>query len=171
MLRVLVLALSLALPGSGRGGPFVRVDSGEARLRQGREVRELDRRSGPTELVAEATWVESGAMAEVTLSWRGLASATVHGPAVFRVARTPGLVLESAGLIELEVRRGTLALALEGLGSFELGAGALRVRALPDGVFELLNRGGSALELRRVGEKPLRIAAGERVRVRARVAS
>lgn len=168
MLSALVLAASLLLPGAAEGGPIVRVDAGEARLVDGREPRVLDRRSGASALAATKGWVEAGALAEVELAWRGLASARVYGPASFQIAREPGLVLEHAQVLELEVRRGTLALALTGAGSLEVGAGALRVRSLPDGVVELFNRGGGALELRRVGEKSLRIGAGERLRLRVR---
>src|SRR5262245_3724452 len=166
MLRSLVLAASLlAVPQLEAPAPLVRVDQGEARLAEGRAVRVLERRTGTVALAGECGWLEVSARSAVELSWRGLASATLEGPAMFRLTRVPGLELEHAQVLELEVRRGTFAFELAGVGSFELGAGALQVRTLPGGVFELLNRGGGALALERAGERALKVAPGQRLRL------
>src|SRR5262245_29926186 len=148
MLRSLVLAVALALPGGGGQSrladpsgqplvrPLVRVAGGEAHLAEGRAVRALEAHTGPVALASESGWLEAGALADVELVWRGLASATVHGPAVLELTREPGLRLEHAQVLELEVRRGTFAFELAGVGTLAFTAGALQVRALPDGVFE-----------------------------------
>lgn len=172
MLRALVLVLALAgaqAPARApQAGPILRMNAGEARLAEGRSVRALDRRAGAVELAGEAGWLEVGAGSQVELVWRGLASATVHGPAMLELGRAPELRLEQAQVLELEVRRGTLALELAGIGTLALSAGALRLRALPDDVLELFNRGGAPLELHFESERPLRIPAGQRVRLRTR---
>ena len=166
MLRALVLAVTLAL-GAPPSGPVVRVASGAAHLLERRGVRTLERGAPPAELADAVGWLETGAGSEVELVWRGLASATVRGPAALQLAREPGLWIDEIGVLELEVRRGKLALAVADAGSFEVSAGALQLRSLPDGVFEVLNRGGTPLELRRVGELPVAIPAGQRLRFRA----
>lgn len=163
---LLVWALVLAGPG-GEPATLVRVAQGSARIAQGDEVRSLDPRAGAQALRGEGAALESGAHSQVELVWRGQASATIQGPAAFELTRAPGLSLASFQTAELEVRRGKLALTLAGLGSLELSAGALQVRSLPGGLFELLNRGGSALELERAGAPRVRIAAGQRLRLRA----
>jgi hypothetical protein len=75
--------------------------------------------------------------------------------------------VERYAVLELEVRRGGLALELPELGRFELPAGVLRVRALPAGIQELTNRGGAVLELARPGGDSITLAPGARVRLRA----
>ncbi len=169
MLRSFVLAVLLASPRAAdpSSGPVVRVDAGEARLVEGQGVRVLDRRSGGVELTRATGWVEAGAGSEVVLCWRGFASATLHGPSAFQLGREPALLLDEVQVLELEVRRGKFAFELADVGSLELGAGALQLRTLPDGVVEFLNRGGATLELRRPEQGPLKIAAGQRLRVRS----
>jgi hypothetical protein len=161
----LVLCLCLALAPVQESAPFVRVRAGAGRLLQGREVRVLEPGAGALRLAGPYGRVESGAATRVELSWRGLASATLSGPLAFELSREPGLTLESFQLVELEVRRGTFALELAGLGSLEFAAGALRVRSLPDGSCELLNRGGKALEFWRAEERRLAIGPGQCLRV------
>jgi len=146
----------------------VRVTSGEARLGAGPDARSLDRRAGAVSLSGVAH-VESRPQSQLELTWRGSASATFDGPAAFELARGTGLVLQRFQSLEVEVRRGRLALEFAGLGELELAAGALQARALPNGVVELLNRGGTPFELHRPGEKPLAVAPGARVRLRASV--
>lgn len=146
--------------------PLIRVESGAARLAEGRTVRVLDRRSEAVALAADAGWVETGACTEVTLAWRGQAGARIDGPSSFQVERRPALTLVRFQVAEIEVRRGTLALGFDGVGTLEVGPGALQARSLPGGVLELLNRGGTALELARPGRAPLAIPAWQRVRLR-----
>jgi hypothetical protein len=147
--------------------PVVRVTAGAATLAEGGALRPLEPHAGARTLEAETGWVESGARSAVELVWRGRASATVVGPAAFELARAPGLDLDSFQVLELEVRRGTLTLTLADLGTLELGPGALQARALPGGVFELLNRGGAPLALARADGTAVRIPAGQRLRLRA----
>ncbi len=174
MLRALVLVLVLVGETPAPPPPHLRLDVGEVRLVEGDTVRALDRRAGAVALAGDSARIECGAQSEFELAWRGLASATVHGPAALELecvpelGGAPRLRLEQAQRLELEVRRGTLTLELSGVGVLEVCSGALQVRARPHGAFELLNRGGAVLELRRDGAEPLSIAAGQRVRVRAR---
>lgn len=169
MLRSLVLCACLVLPGTQvePASPLVRVAVGEARLVETTGVRALDRRAEALALAGASAWVEAGAGAEVELVWRGLASATVRGPLSVQLERAPALYVADLQVLELEVRRGVLRLELAGGVRCEVGAGALQLRSLPDGVFELLNRGGTTLALQRTGQPFVRIAAGQRLRFRA----
>jgi hypothetical protein len=172
MRACLVLWLCLGL-GSGSHGaslqeslaPVVRMSAGSGRLFSERSVQTLDARTGAVHLAGKSGRVECGAATRVDLAWRGLASATVTGPAAFELAREPGLLLEVFGTAEVEVRRGTLALELAGLGSLELAAGAVRVRCLPDGSAELLNRGGRVVEFWLGERRPLAIGPGQSLRL------
>jgi hypothetical protein len=172
VLRSLVLLAALALGGgdSEANAPLVRVERGAARLMEAQGVRALDPASGPATLAGDTGWVEAGAASELVVQWRGRASATLRGPLGFTFAREPGLTLESVQVLELEVRRGVLALGVGGV-TLELARGALQLRALPDGGYELVNRGASALELRRAKHPPVRVTPGQRVRFRAEPAA
>lgn len=167
--RLAALALTLVAGLAQEPGPqpFLRVTAGGVRLAQEGEVLRLDARSEVRPLGSTLAWIEAGAHSSLELAWRGQASATISGPAALVLARAPRLVLERFQVAEVEVRRGTLELELTGLGHLSLSAAALRLRTLPDGMVELLNRGGSTLELRREGVPPLAIAAGQCRRVRA----
>jgi hypothetical protein len=148
--RFAPLLLCLVLGGTDAPAPVLRIASGEARLGLGADARALDPRAGAVPL-SDAAHVESRPRSQLELVWRGAASATLDGPASFDLAPGPGLVLQRFETLEVEVRRGHLRLELVGLGDVELGGGALQARALPNGVVELLNRGGTAFELRRNG--------------------
>lgn len=168
-LAAVLLLAALAPAGAGGGdAPLVRVERGSALLAEDGGVRPVDRRAGAQPLRGEAGRIQAGAETEVALAWRGRASATVTGPAAFELRRRPGLELASFQVLEVEVRRGPLVLGLPELGVLELRDGVLRARALPGGVIELLNRGGTPLELRPAGGESVWIAAGQRLRSRGR---
>lgn len=164
---VLCLCLGLGHGVQESSAPVVRMTTGSGRLLAEHTVQTLDARSGAVHLAGASGRVESGAAARTELAWRGLASATITGPAAFELGREPGLVLETCATAEVEVRRGTLALELAGLGSLELAAGAVRVRHLPDGGVELLNRGGRTLEFWLGEERPLAVGPGQCLRLAA----
>ncbi len=169
MLRALGLLACLVLSGTRvqPAPPLVRATAGEARLVEPRGVRALDRRTEAIALSGASGWVEAGAGSELELVWRGLASATLRGPLSVQLEREPALYVEELQVLELEVRRGALRLEIAGGTRCAVGAGALQLRSLPDGVFELLNRGGAVLVLERSGQPSVRIGAGQRVRFRA----
>ncbi|MSR63824.1 MAG: hypothetical protein EXS08_15470 [Planctomycetes bacterium] len=163
--RFAPLLLCLAQGGAQESpAPVLRVTDGEARLGAGSDARTLDLRAGAVPLGA-AAHVESRPRSQLELTWRGSASATFDGPAVFELAPGTGLVLQRFQTVEVEVRRGPLRLEFAGLGQLELAGGALQARRLPNGVVELLNRGGTPFELRRSGVKPLVVAPGARLRL------
>ena len=167
LVRLVPLLLCLALGGAQEASaPVVRVTSGEARLSSGTETRALDARAGAV-LLGAAALVESRPRSQLELTWRGSASVTFDGPAVFELAPGTGLVLQRFQTVEVEVRRGHLVLEFVGLGQLELAGGALQARALPNSLVELVNRGGTPFELRRPGAKPLAIAPGARLRLQA----
>jgi len=144
--------------------PRLAVRAGEARLACAREVRVLDRRSGELTLTQPAVYVESGAASTLELTWRARASVTLTGPAAFELGAEPRLVLDRFRTVELEARRGPLAVEISGFALFELGTGAVRLQASPSGV-ELLNRGGATLELRTLEGKKLRVQPGRTLRL------
>lgn len=169
----LLVCLLLAPLESEAPVPLARVTEGAARLQQGAEVRRLEPSSGAWALAARPARLETGARSALELVWRGQASAALTGPLAVTLAVTLDhgneLALERFQLAEIEVRRGTLGLVLE-LGTLELAPGAVRLRSLPDGVLEILNRGGAALELRRAHGSKVTIPAGQCLRVRAELA-
>jgi hypothetical protein len=171
MIRLAAVYLLVLLPVAPHPvwpqGPMIRVLAGQAQLAEGRVVRALEPRTGAVALAEETGWLETSARGTVELAWRGLASATIEGPAAFQLERSPVLVLTRFRVAEIEVRRGKLVLELVGAGSLELAAGSLQARALPGGVLELLNRGAGELLLRREDEPSVAIPAWQRVRVRA----
>ena len=163
-LAALLLALSAGVRQDT--APLLRVTQGQALLAQGREILSLDVNSGAHRLVGRSGWVESRPYSEMELRWPGEASATISGPTSFEFEATPRLHLETFRTAEIEARRGTLVLALAGLGTLDVEVGALQVRSLPNGSVEILNRGASDLTLRRDGEPPVQIPPGRRLRLR-----
>src|SRR5262245_63313158 len=83
--------------------PILRVQTGAAQLAERETVRTLDPRSGAVALNEASSWVETGALAELELCWRGQASVRVTGPAAFEVERTAALALERFDSAEIEV--------------------------------------------------------------------
>jgi hypothetical protein len=166
--RLLVLCALLGDPLFEPPTPLLRVAAGTVRMVAAGAPRTVEPRSGSVSLGGQATRVESGAQSSFALQWRGLGSVTLEGPAALVLGAGPRLELETCRTAEVELRRGHLTLELVGLGTLELAAGVLQVRALPDGGVEVLNRGGADLELLRPDSRGvLRIAAGERLRLRA----
>jgi hypothetical protein len=162
-----VLVTVLLVLAAARGDPAVlRVSAGTAEVVEAGRVHALAPRSGARE-VAGAAWLECGPRSTLDVAWRGLASARITGPATLALGPGRALAVERYEVLELEVRRGGLALELPELGGFELPAGVLRVRALPAGIQELTNRGGAVLELARPGGDSITLAPGARVRLRA----
>lgn len=147
--------------------PFVRVTEGAARLLVAEGVRSLEPEAGATSIAGEVAALEAGARSALELVWRGQASASLTGPLALELGPGPTLTLERFRTVELEVRRGHLTLELGGLGQLALTTGALRLRSLPDGVAEILNRGGSVLVVTRAGASSLEIAPGRSLRLRA----
>src|SRR5262245_16235862 len=138
-LSPVLLVLGLAGGEAEEATALLRVTSGEARLAEGRTVLTLDARAGEHALAGAEAWVETSAASAIGLVWRGQAGMKLAGPAAFQLERGPALDLERFRTAEIEVRRGKLALEIAGVGWLELGAGALELASLPDGVVELRN--------------------------------
>ncbi len=149
--------------------PVVRVRCGRAQLIEGLELRSLNPSSGTLSLSGSA-YLECGPGSEIEVLWRGLASARVLGPAALEVdpaleidhegPEAPHLWLEHFQTVELEARRDVLVVRLPGEDVLAIGSGAVRLRSLPGGDVELLNRGGESLELRRAPRPATRARGG-----------
>jgi hypothetical protein len=162
-----VLATVLLVLIAARGDPAVlRVSAGTAEVVEADRVHALAPRSGAHAL-ADAAWLECGPRSALDVAWRGLASARITGAAALALGPGRVLAVERYEVLELEVRRGGLALELPELGRLELPAGVLQVRALSAGVHQLTNRGGTVLELARTRGESITLAPGARVRLRA----
>lgn len=161
---VLVLAPSVATLDPT---PRLRLREGSARLVDGGEVRALDRRTGTVEVSGKHGYVECGARSELELVWRGQASVELSGPAVFEFGARPELLLESFATAELEARRGHFQVEVAGTARFELSGTAVQLVSSAAGL-ELVNRGGTTLELHTYTGEVLRVAGGRRVRVPTR---
>lgn len=171
-LACLLSALALATgapraPADDGSMPLVRVTEGSARLLVTDGVRLLDPTAGATPIEGAVAGLDAGAASALEILWRGQASASLRGPLTLELEAGPILTLERFQTVELEVRRGRLELDLGAFGRLAVTRGALRLRSLPDGVAEILNRGGSSLEVTRAGASPLTIAPGRSLRLRA----
>jgi len=148
--------LALIAGDAGEGAPApesaIRVETGRARVATDAET--LSLLAGARELrVAGPLHCELGIGSRTTVRWGGLGSATVDGKASFGVRtraeepEKPSLAFHFFRTAELELRRGSLAVALPNGWSLDLERGALSLRELVDGRIEVTNRGGKTLLL------------------------
>lgn len=180
-MRFLSLALAIfARPAAQSGGPppllqswppvELEVERGWARLLEGDEVLSLLSSSGRRE-IRGPVHVELGPRSEVVIAWRGRMSVNVRGPAALWIAAAPTPLEPRVGLYfcasaDLEVRRGTLHVALAGGLELEACRSAAALVENPRGELEIFHRGGEPLRLRGPSQESTRtLASGARIRL------
>ncbi len=174
----LVLALFARAPQSPRALPPLQaaapveleVERGRARLLEGDEVLSLLASSGRRE-IRGPVHVELGPRSEVVIAWRGRMSLNVRGPAALWIAADPNpleprVELFFCAAADLEVRRGTLRVALAGGLELEARRSAAALVELAQGALEIFHRGGEPLRLRGPSPETTRtLASGSRTRL------
>ena len=168
---VTLMGVHPGLTAAPQGTTHVRVLTGSATLlRAGDERYEtLTRKSGLVRVEGGAQ-LEQGSRGEVSLRWRGRASASLQGRASYELghedggARRPLIALRYLGRAQLEARRDGLVVELPGGWRAELERAVLVVRELSKGELELFHPGGRRIVLTSRGEQRL-LLSGERVRI------
>jgi hypothetical protein len=173
LLSPLLLTIIPSIPAPALGGRL-EIHQGRAIVATEEGPRRLGRRSDPL-LLTGPGHLELAAGARAEISWTGMASLRLQGPASFawrEVAGQEPLQLEFRSLLglELEVRRGPVRIDLPQGWRMALEAGAVSLVGLPDGATEVSHRAGGSALLTWAGgatyaPPPVLLHPGERARL------